>query len=604
MNKQLITDFLDLNIASPLEIREWATKTAPNGQYFGEVLSSSTLDFFNLQPEFGGLFCPRIFGPVSDWKCSCGTYNGILLNKICEECGVELTEARVRRYRLGYIELNTILPHSWYFQMNPNYILLLLKSAYPILESKLKNNQLFNIIYYRNEKETQYLKGLLNISNNSLLGGELISFLLSKINIKKTINLLKTELLNKHIEKDNFSIKNILLRLRILENIFKSRMNPSWLCLSSLAVLPPTLRPLVQVENNKIISSDINEFYKLIIDRNHFILDQIENNNYSSLLLTHSKKLLQNTVDSLFDNSKQNKIKNSKKLKGLSEYLEGKFGRFRNTLLGKRVDFSARSVIIVEPKLNISACGIPYRIAVELFKPFLINYLLNTNSEFSKISLFTLQNILFNTSKPLLWHILKKLLPNTSVFLNRAPTLHKYGIQSFKPILIFGKTIKLHPLVCSGFNADFDGDQMAIHLPLYFSSQIEAHNFMNSNRNIFSASNGLPLTKPTQDMILGFNYLSQEDPNKYIDKNIYNSNYICSTKGLHTNFIDSNNKKVKFIKNIKLYKNKFNKNIYILNLEKLIITNKNNNIYSIKKTYIRNTSGKKILNNIIKNKCI
>lgn len=607
MNKYiepLVTDFLDLNIASPNEIKEWAIKIAPNGQYFGEILSSSTLDFFSLQPEYGGLFCPRIFGPTSDWKCACGTYNGILLNKICEECGVELTEARVRRYRLGYIELNTILPHSWYYQNNPNYILLLLKSGYPFLEMNFRASHLQNIIYYKTEKDTDYLKKILNLNNNKLLGGELIHFLLSNINIKASINLLKNELINKYSSCEFLNIKPLLIKLRILENLYKSRQNPSWLCLSSISVLPPTLRPLVQVDNNKIISSDINEFYKLIIDRNQFILDQIENNNYSSLLLIHSKKLLQNTLDSLIDNSKQIQSKKSKKLKGISEYLEGKFGRFRNTLLGKRVDFSARSVIIVEPKLNLSSCGIPYRIAVELFKPFLVNYLLNTNSHFSKISLFTLQNLLFNNSKPILWHIIKKLLPNLSIFLNRAPTLHKYGIQSFKPILISGKTIKLHPLVCSGFNADFDGDQMAIHLPLYFSSKIEADNFMDSKKNIFSVSNGLPLTKPTQDMILGFNYISQEDPNKFIDYSFLNNLNISIKQNIHNTFLYLTKKKLNSIKNIKSFYNYKTNNIYLLNTDNLYISTKNKNLYKINKIFSRSTAGKQLINNIIKNKCI
>lgn len=594
------TDFIDLNVASPIEIREWALKTAPNGQYFGEVLSSSTLDFYSLQPEFGGLFCPRIFGPIHDWKCACGTYNGILLNKICEECGVELTEARVRRYRLGYIDLNTILPHSWYFQMNPNYILLLLKSGYPQLDKKLKTSILYNIIYYRGEKDIQEIKEKLNILNNHLLGGEFIHFLLSKINLKNSIKNIKNELLNKYSTNDTLSIKNLVLKLRILENLYKSRINPSWLCLSTISVLPPTLRPLVQVENNKIISSDINEFYKLIIDRNQFILDQIENNNYTSLLLIHSKKLLQNTLDSLIDNSKQINTKNTKKLKGISEYLEGKFGRFRNTLLGKRVDFSARSVIIVEPKLKLSACGIPFRIAIELFRPFLINFLLNTNIEFNKLSLYNLQKILFSHSKPILWHILKKLLPSTSIFLNRAPTLHRYGIQSFKPILITGKTIKLHPLVCSGFNADFDGDQMAVHLPLYFSSQIEGFNFMDAKKNIFSISNGSPLTKPTQDMILGFNYLSQKDPHKYINYNLILNN-ILSSKNLHTNLLTYNNNfNIKYLKKINVYNSKKNKNTYLINSNLLYISKKKENTYIIKKNILQTTAGKQIINNIIK----
>jgi DNA-directed RNA polymerase subunit beta' len=530
-------DYLRINIASPKRIKSWSTRKLPSGELIGEILKPETINFRTHQPEINGLFCEKIFGPITNWKCKCGKYNGFLLNKVCEECGVEIIDSRIRRYRMGYIELTTPATHLWYLRGTPNYLLTILRCY----NKNLTSTQLENIIYFKTNEETNNtpilgvaenelpkhneLNLLLNKnqifanskSEKSLLcqkGPEFLKGVLENLNlineIKKARTLLDINSL-KHFNTICLPDKNLLKQIRILESFIATKTNPSWMILTILPVLPPNLRPLLELENGRLVAADINEIYRLIITRNQRLFDFIYNFIAPEVIIIHGRKLLQESIDSLIDNARLPKDKtfclNNKALKSLTEILEGKHGRFRQTLLGKRVDYSARSVIIVGPHLRLNQCGIPYEIAVKLFQPFLINKLLTTKIPAPKHNT-KLARLIIRKNKPFIWNILKELTKKHSILLNRAPTLHRFGIQTFDPVLVLGQAIHLHPLVCNGFNADFDGDQMAIHLPLYAASQLEAKTLMRPSSNIFSPSNGHVILKPTQDMVIGCYYLT------------------------------------------------------------------------------------------------
>jgi len=542
-------DYLKITIASPKRIKQWAERKLPNGELVGEVLKGETINFRTHQPEVNGLFCEKIFGPIKNWKCKCGKYNGFLLDKVCEECSVEIIEARVRRYRMGYIELTCPVAHLWYLKGVPNYLCILLKCFY----EKLSVSQIEQIVYFKegervinnshplsnffyhngtqNENElesfflTQFQKSEKKrnsfgqqLGKNQKLqkrrGAEIIKAALESINLKDEIQKARIAISRDSLRTIATSFipeKTLIRRIRVLESFYATKMNPSWMILTTLPVLPPNLRPLLELENGRLVAADVNEIYRLIITRNQRLFDFLFNFIAPDLITVHGRKLLQEGVDSLIDNSRLPKEKtftlNNKALKSLTEILEGKQGRFRQSLLGKRVDYSGRSVIIVGPNLRLNQCGLPYEMALELFQPFLINELLKTKIKAPSHNT-KLAHVIIKKNKPFIWLLLEKLTQKHSILLNRAPTLHRFGIQAFDPVLVLGQAIHLHPLVCTGFNADFDGDQMAIHLPLYESSQLEAKTLMRASYNVLSPSNGEVILKPTQDMVIGCYYLT------------------------------------------------------------------------------------------------
>jgi DNA-directed RNA polymerase subunit beta' len=553
-------DYLRITIASPKRIKSWSERKLPSGEIVGEVLKPETINFRTHQPEINGLFCEKIFGPIKNWKCKCGKYNGFVLDKICDECQVEIIEARVRRYRMGYIDLTCPVTHLWYLRGVPNYLSLLLKC----FDEKLKTIHLDTIIYFKDGEQiiahdnplyqffypqVSKLKKYFVSDLNSLeaynptvigpydrkkakyiqktkksqkrRGSEIIKAALESINIKAQIKksrfLVNTTCIKNFNETwsgDKAFLspdKTLIRRIRVLESFLATKTNPGWMVLTTLPVLPPNLRPLLELESGRLVAADVNEIYRLIITRNQRLFDFMYHFIAPDLITIHGRKLLQEGVDNLIDNARLGKDKqcclNSKPLKSLTEILEGKQGRFRQSLLGKRVDYSGRSVIIVGPSLRLNQCGLPYEMAVELFQPFLINELLKTKIKAPSHNT-KLAHLIIKKNKPFVWNLLISLTKKHAILLNRAPTLHRFGIQAFDPLIILGQAIHLHPLVCTGFNADFDGDQMAIHLPLYESSQLEARTMMRPSYNVLSPSNGEVILKPTQDMVIGSYYLT------------------------------------------------------------------------------------------------
>jgi DNA-directed RNA polymerase subunit beta' len=552
-------DYLRVSIASPSRIRNWAERKLPNGEIVGEVLKGETINFRTHQPEIHGLFCEKIFGPIKNWKCKCGKYNGFILDKVCEECNVEIIEARVRRYRMGFIELTCPITHLWYLKGVPNYLCILLRT----FSEKLTVSDIEQIVYFKEgeriisknspfypffypEKKREFLNELNPLLANDIknelnkvnvrkeafsttelhqkyskeripkrrLGSEILKAALESINLEKEIKKARNFIDPLPLQQINFSViaeKSLIRRIRILESFLATKMNPSWLILTILPVLPPNLRPLLELESGRLVAADVNEIYRLILTRNQRLFDFLYEFVAPDLITIHGRKLLQEGVDSLIDNSRLPKEKtfslNNKALKSLTEILEGKQGRFRQSLLGKRVDYSGRSVIIVGPNLRLNQCGLPYEMALELFQPFLMNELLKTKIKAPSHNT-KLANVIIKKNKPFIWLILSSLMKKHAILLNRAPTLHRFGIQAFDPVLILGQAIHLHPLVCTGFNADFDGDQMAVHLPLYEASQLEARTLMRPSFNLISPSNSEVILKPTQDIVIGCYYLT------------------------------------------------------------------------------------------------
>jgi DNA-directed RNA polymerase subunit beta' len=543
-------DYLRITIASPQRIKSWAERRLPSGEIVGEVLKPETINFRTHQPEIHGLFCEKIFGPTKNWKCKCGKYNGFVLDKVCDECQVELIEARVRRYRMGYIDLGCPITHLWYLKGVPNYLCLLLKC----FSEKLTVSKIEQIVYFKEgerdvdsehplhsflnpyQKPSKELNKFLKVtdsdqasSNQNIYlfgsyrplktarpkkrrGSEIIKAALESIDIKSEIRKARG-LVDRQCVKSETGLPktSTLRRVRILESFVATKTNPTWIILTVLPVLPPNLRPLLELESGRLVAADLNEIYRLIITRNQRLFDFMYNFVAPELITVHGRKLLQESVDSLIDNARLAKDKtfclNNKALKSLTQILEGKQGRFRQSLLGKRVDYSGRSVIIVGPNLRLNQCGLPYEMAIELFQPFLINQLLKTKIQPPSHNT-KLANIIIKKNKPFVWSLLIELTQKYSILLNRAPTLHRFGIQAFDPVIILGQAIHLHPLVCTGFNADFDGDQMAVHLPLYEASQLEARTMMRPSYNVLSPSNGDVILKPTQDMVIGCYYLT------------------------------------------------------------------------------------------------
>lgn len=500
-------DSIKIGLASPEKIREWSK---------GEVKKPETINYRTLKPEKEGLFCEKIFGPTKDWECNCGKYKRIRFKGIvCEKCGVEVTKAKVRRERMGHIELATPVSHIWYFKGIPSRMGLLLDMSPRALEKVL---YFANYIVLDPGNSDLYKKQLLSEyefaeaydkfgdSFKVGIGAEAIKELLLEIDVEKEGEELKEILLTATGQKKI----RISRRLEVVEAFRQSGNRPEWMVLDVIPVIPPDIRPMVQLEGGRFATSDLNDLYRRVINRNNR-LKRLLDIGAPEIIIRNEKRMLQEAVDALIDNGRRGKAvtgPGNRNLKSLSDMLKGKTGRFRQNLLGKRVDYSGRSVIVVGPELKFYQCGLPKRMAMELFKPFVMNSLVE--DEIAPNIKSAKKMVERSNSK--VWDILEKVIKDHPVLLNRAPTLHRLGIQAFEPILVEGKAIKLHPLVCTAYNADFDGDQMAVHLPLSTEAQAEARLLMLSTNNILAPKDGKPITTPTQDMVLGAYYLTTENP--------------------------------------------------------------------------------------------
>ncbi|MGB0684531.1 MAG: DNA-directed RNA polymerase subunit beta' [Magnetovibrionaceae bacterium] len=498
-------DQIKISIASPEQIRSWS---------YGEIKKPETINYRTFKPERDGLFCARIFGPIKDYECLCGKYKRMKYKGIiCEKCGVEVTLQKVRRERMGHIELASPVAHIWFLKSLPSRIGLLLDMTLKDLErvlyfeyyvvtepglTPLKMNELLS--------EDQYQRALDEYGEDSFevgIGAEAIREMLTGIDMDDELTEVKEELKETNSEAKR---KKLVKRLKLLEAFIESGARPEWMILEVVPVIPPELRPLVPLDGGRFATSDLNDLYRRVINRNNRLKRLIELH-APEIIVRNEKRMLQESVDALFDNGRRGRAitgANKRPLKSLSDMLKGKQGRFRQNLLGKRVDYSGRSVIVVGPELKLHQCGLPKKMALELFKPFI----------YSKLELYGMATTIkaakrmLEKERPEVWDILEEVIREHPVMLNRAPTLHRLGIQAFEPVLIEGKAIQLHPLVCAAFNADFDGDQMAVHVPLSLEAQLEARVLMMSTNNILSPSSGKPIIVPSQDIILGLYYMT------------------------------------------------------------------------------------------------
>ncbi len=499
-------DRVRISIASPEKIKSWS---------WGEVTKPETINYRTFKPEKDGLFCAKIFGPINDYECLCGKYKRMKYRGIiCERCGVEVTKSKVRRERMGHIQLASPVAHIWFFKSPPSRIGLVLDLSIKDLEkvlyfesyividpadTPLKEKQLLNEEEFKDAQEKYGDKF------EASIGAEAIKVLLEKINIQK-----EAERLRKLMKKETSQQRKLRYakRLRVFKALKRSGNRPEWMVLDVVPVIPPDLRPLVRLDGGRFATSDLNDLYRRVINRNNRLKKLIELK-APELIIRNEKRMLQEAVDALFDNGKRGRVHlgaNRRPLKSLSEALRGKQGRFRQNLLGKRVDYSGRSVIVVGPELKLNQCGLPKKMALELFKPFIFNKL----EKEGLVPSVKVAREWHEQERPEVWDYLEEVVREHPIFLNRAPTLHRLGIQAFEPLLVEGKAIQIHPLVCAAFNADFDGDQMAVHIPLSVEAQIEAQTLMLSTNNILSPAHGRPLTIPSQDMVLGCYYLTLE----------------------------------------------------------------------------------------------
>lgn len=503
MQDLLIFDFIRISLASPEMITSWS---------HGEVRKPETINYRTFKPEKDGLFCEKIFGPVRDWVCNCGKYKGIKhKGVICDRCGVEVTQAKVRRERMGHIELATPVSHIWFFKGTPSRIGYVLDIPVSSLERVLYYEDYiivdpgktdFHKRQLLSEEEYRKAREKFGDAFSAKIGADGIRDLLREVNIGKLSIELKRELKDASVLKK----KKIIKRLNIVEAFRKSGNLPEWMIMDIIPVLPAELRPLVPLDGGRFATSDLNDLYRRVINRNNRLKKLIELR-APDVIIRNEKRMLQEAVDALFDNGRRGqavKGPGKRPLKSLSSMLRGKQGRFRQNLLGKRVDYSGRSVIVVGPELKLNQCGLPKKMALELFKPFIIKKL----DEKGFTHTIKSAKKMVEDVRPEVWDILEEVVSGHTILLNRAPTLHRLGIQSFEPILIDGKAIQIHPLVCAAFNADFDGDQMAVHVPLSVEAQIESKVLLMATNNILSPSNGKPITVPTQDMVLGCFYLT------------------------------------------------------------------------------------------------
>ena len=495
---------IKIGLASPDQIREWS---------HGEVKKPETINYRTLKPERDGLFCERIFGPTKDWECHCGKYKRIRYKgKICDRCGVEVTRSKVRRERMGHIELAAPVSHIWYFKGIPSRLGLILDISPRVLERVLY----FSMYIVTNpgtvrelskmqtltEKEYRDLKEKYEDDFEAGMGAEAIKKLLEEIDVEKTSQELKEELETASGQKR----VRILKRLEVVEAFRISGNRPEWMILDAVPVCPPDIRPMVQLDGGRFATSDLNDLYRRVINRNNRLKRLLELG-APDIIVRNEKRMLQEAVDALIDNGRRGRPvtgPNNRPLKSLSDMLKGKQGRFRQNLLGKRVDYSGRSVIVVGPELKMYQCGLPKEMALELFKPFVMKRLVETGA----VGNIKAARKSVERAKPEVWDALEVVIKNHPVLLNRAPTLHRLGIQAFEPVLVEGRALKLHPLVCTAYNADFDGDQMAVHVPLSAEAQAEARFLMLAANNLLKPSDGRPVTVPTQDMVLGSYYLT------------------------------------------------------------------------------------------------
>ncbi len=528
-------DYIKINLASPQRIKKWGERALPNGQVVGEITKPETINYRTLKPEMDGLFCERIFGPVKDWECHCGKYKRVRYKGIvCERCGVEVVESKVRRHRMGYIQLAAPVTHVWYLKSLPSYIAILLDiplkdveqivyfNSYVVTRpgncASLKYKQLLSEDEWIDVEDQLYQEQSDIYGVEVGIGAEAIQKLLKDIDLEVEAESLREEvLLSKGVKKDK-AIK----RLRIIDNFIATRSDPSWMILTILPVIPPDLRPMVQLDGGRFATSDLNDLYRRVLNRNNRLI-RLQEILAPEIIIRNEKRMLQESVDALIDNGKRGKTvvgANNRPLKSLSDIIEGKQGRFRQNLLGKRVDYSGRSVIVVGPQLQLNQCGLPREMALELFQPFVIHRLIHQGL----VNNIKAAKKLIQKNEPIVWNVLEEVIQGHPVLLNRAPTLHRLGIQAFEPILVEGRAIKLHPLVCPAFNADFDGDQMAVHIPLSLEAQAEARLLMLAPYNFLSPATGEPIIMPSQDMVLGCYYLTAENPTQQNKQAFYFSN--------------------------------------------------------------------------------
>ncbi len=506
-------DQIKIQIASPEQIRSWS---------YGEIKKPETINYRTFKPERDGLFCARIFGPVKDYECLCGKYKRMKFRGIiCEKCGVEVTLAKVRRERMGHIELASPVAHIWFLKSLPSRIGLMVDltlkelekvlyfESYVVLEPGLTDLKLHQLLTEEQlaAKQDEFGEDAFRGS----IGAEAIKHILSSINIDEEKVKLRGDLKETTSEAKR---KKLVKRLKLVEAFAESGARPAWMILDVVPVIPPELRPLVPLDGGRFATSDLNDLYRRVINRNNRLKRLIELR-APDIIVRNEKRMLQESVDALFDNGRRGRPiagANKRPLKSLSDMLKGKQGRFRQNLLGKRVDYSGRSVIVVGPELKLHQCGLPKKMALELFKPFIYSKL----EKYGHATTIKAAKRMVEKERPEVWDILEEVIREHPVLLNRAPTLHRLGIQAFEPVLIEGKAIQLHPLVCTAFNADFDGDQMAVHVPLSFEAQLEARVLMMSTNNILSPANGKPIIVPSQDIVLGLYYLALETP-KFIE---------------------------------------------------------------------------------------
>src|SRR5213082_459895 len=502
-----VFDQIRISIASPEKILSWS---------YGEIKKPETINYRTFKPERDGLFCARIFGPIKDYECLCGKYKRMKYKGIiCEKCGVEVTLSRVRRERMGHIELAAPVAHIWFLKSLPSRIGLLLDMTlkdlerilyfehYVVIEpglTPLKDRQLLS--------EDEYLRAQEEYGADSfpaMIGAEAIRGMLKTLDLQKMAADLRVEIAESTSE---LKPKKLAKRLKLIEAFIQSGNKPEWMILTVVPVIPPDLRPLVPLDGGRFATSDLNDLYRRVITRNNRLKRLLELR-APDIIIRNEKRMLQEAVDALFDNGRRGRVitgANKRPLKSLADMLKGKQGRFRQNLLGKRVDYSGRSVIVVGPELKLHQCALPKAMALELFKPFIYNKL----EERGHVTTIKSAKKMVEKERPEVWDILEEVIREHPVLLNRAPTLHRLGIQAFEPVLIEGKAIQLHPLVCSAFNADFDGDQMAVHVPLSIEAQMEARVLMMSTNNILSPAHGKPIIVPTQDIVLGLYYLTRE----------------------------------------------------------------------------------------------
>ena len=511
---------IKITLASPEKIKSWS---------YGEIKKPETINYRTFRPEKDGLFCSRIFGPVKDYECLCGKYKRMKFRGIiCEKCGVEVTKSNVRRERMGHIDLACPVAHIWFLKSLPSRISL-------AIDMKLKDVE--KVLYFESfivvEPGLTTLKKGQLISEEALLkaqeefgedaftagiGAEAVREILVNLDLKKEQTKLRESL--KDI-KSKVTEERTIKRLKLVESFLNSGNKPEWMILTSVPVIPPELRPLVPLDGGRFATSDLNDLYRRVINRNNR-LKRLLDLKAPDIIVRNEKRMLQESVDALFDNGRRGRVitgTGKRPLKSLAEMLKGKQGRFRQNLLGKRVDYSGRSVIVVGPELKLHQCGLPKKMALELFKPFLY-------ARLDKLGLATTikqAKRLVEKEKSEVWDSLEHIIREHPILLNRAPTLHRLGVQAFEAKLIEGNAIELHPLVCAAFNADFDGDQMAVHIPLSLEAQLEARVLMMSTNNILSPSNGKPIIVPSQDIVLGIYYLSQSEENEKKPKGIFSS---------------------------------------------------------------------------------